>query len=187
MPKIIEGIEDKIFTSAFDLFSEHGYKNVDMKIIAKKSGIAVGTLYNYYPNKKTLFLNVFNKSWIDTFKKLDNIIYGNLNKQTKIKKFVQILYDEIYERKGMGKHLIRSSKFNNQEINIKQELLLRLKKIISIDEKDEELKCKYQIRLLQTILVTVITMMNEHPEEYEENIDYLSNYLWVIYENIEKY
>lgn len=81
MPKIIDGIEDKIFSSAFNLFSQHGYKNVDMKIIAKSSGIAVGTLYNYYPNKQTLFLNVFNKSWIETFEKLDNIIYSKGQKK----------------------------------------------------------------------------------------------------------
>lgn len=187
MPKIIDGIEDKIFISAFNLFAEHGYKKVDMKIIAKESGIAVGTLYNYYPNKQTLFLNVFNKSWIDTFEKLDNIINSESQKKVKIKSFVKILYNEIFERKGMGKHLIKSSNFKNKEIDIKEELLARVKRIISQNKNDEKLKCKYEERLLETILVTFITMMNEHPNEYDENIDYLSNYLLNIYESIEKY
>lgn len=187
MPKIIDGIEDKIFSSAFNLFSQHGYKNVDMKIIAKSSGIAVGTLYNYYPNKQTLFLNVFNKSWIETFEKLDNIIYSKGQKKFKINSFVEILYKEIFERKGMGKHLIKSSNLKNEEIDIKKELLTRVKKIISENEKDENLKCKYEERLLETILVTFIAMMNEHSKEYEKNIDYLSSFLLNIYDSIEKY
>ena len=46
MPKIIKNLEENIFNAAFELFSEYGYQDVDMKMIAKKVGIAVGTLYN---------------------------------------------------------------------------------------------------------------------------------------------
>ena len=52
-----------------ELFLENGYEGVDMKMIAKKCSIAVGTLYNYYPNKKELYIAILNESWNDTFKR----------------------------------------------------------------------------------------------------------------------
>lgn len=52
MPKIIKNLEEKIFNNAQKLFCENGYENVDMKTIAENCSIAVGTLYNYFPNKK---------------------------------------------------------------------------------------------------------------------------------------
>lgn len=60
MPKIIKNLKEKILISAMELFNDFKYKDVTMSGIAKKTGIAVGTLYNYYPNKK-IFLWMFSK------------------------------------------------------------------------------------------------------------------------------
>ncbi|MBS4538314.1 TetR/AcrR family transcriptional regulator [Clostridium sp. D2Q-11] len=188
MPKIINDIEERIFVSAFNLFSKHGYKKVDMKIIAEESGIAVGTLYNYHPNKKSLFIDVFNKSWAETFEKLDLVLRNDAAKMDKINSFVRVLYDEILKRKGMGNELIKTSIIKREEGYIKGELLSRLKQMLSMKEEvDYILECKYEERLLETILVSFITMMMEHPDEEEDNINYLSNLLWNIYVNIEHY
>ncbi|HHU92132.1 MAG TPA: TetR/AcrR family transcriptional regulator, partial [Halanaerobiaceae bacterium] len=51
MPKIIDNIEQKIYENALSLFAAKGYNQVSMKNVAEASGIAVGTLYNYYSNK----------------------------------------------------------------------------------------------------------------------------------------
>ncbi|KXS49265.1 MAG: TetR family transcriptional regulator, partial [Halanaerobium sp. T82-1] len=48
MPKIINNLRSKISRAAYQLFSEKGYSAVSMKIVAEETGIAVGTLYNYY-------------------------------------------------------------------------------------------------------------------------------------------
>lgn len=58
MPKIIKDVEKTIRNCAIELFIEHSYADVDMRMISKKSGIAVGTLYNYYENKKQLYLSI---------------------------------------------------------------------------------------------------------------------------------
>lgn len=188
MPKIINDIEERIFVSAFNLFSKYGYKRVDMKVIAEESGIAVGTLYNYHPNKKSLFIDVFNKSWEETFEKLDSTLHREIPKIEKIENFVEILYKEILKRKGMGNELIKASIIKKEEGHIKKELLDRLKQMLSMkEERGCNLECKYEERLLETILVSFITMMMEHPDEEEDNIDYLSNLLWNIYINIEHY
>ena len=58
MPKKIKNAESKIMDTAEIIFRENGYVKSDMKEIAKHSGVAVGTLYNYWPSKKMLFCDV---------------------------------------------------------------------------------------------------------------------------------
>nr|WP_278001320.1 TetR/AcrR family transcriptional regulator [Clostridium botulinum] len=85
MPKIIRDIEEKISSASIRLFGEYGYEAVDMKLIAKESGVAVGTLYNYYSRKSELFLEVFIKSWEKTLSKLKEERNKDISKEKKIK------------------------------------------------------------------------------------------------------
>ena len=61
MPKIIKDAEKQILQSATELFGQHGYHSADMKMISNKTGIAVSTIYNYFPTKKKLFISVLEK------------------------------------------------------------------------------------------------------------------------------
>ncbi len=59
VPKVIKNLKEKITRSAFQLFADKDYNDVNMKDEADDAGIAVGTLYNYYSNKQELFLVIF--------------------------------------------------------------------------------------------------------------------------------
>lgn len=51
----------KIVSVAESLFLEFGYMNTTMKEISVKSGVALGTLYSYFKNKKDLLNNINNQ------------------------------------------------------------------------------------------------------------------------------
>lgn len=51
---------DEILSIAMKLFSEKGFHNVSMQQIAEASEFAVGTLYNFFENKETLFEELIN-------------------------------------------------------------------------------------------------------------------------------
>ncbi len=62
MPKVIDGLQSRIMQSARDrLFSTP--PSLSLRAIAKDCGIAVGTIYNYFPNKETLIASVFADDW----------------------------------------------------------------------------------------------------------------------------
>lgn len=46
-------------TVAYDVFSKKGYKETGISEIAKRAGVAVGSFYNYYDGKETIFLDVY--------------------------------------------------------------------------------------------------------------------------------
>ncbi len=49
-----ENIKEEIITSSRELFNEHGYHEVTMRMIARKCNISVGNLTYYYAKKKDI-------------------------------------------------------------------------------------------------------------------------------------
>jgi len=50
--------QEQILNAGWDIFTQKGYDAATVPEIAKKAGVAVGTIYNYYPNKRELFIAV---------------------------------------------------------------------------------------------------------------------------------
>ena len=56
MPKLYEDLRETIVQEAKVLIVSNGYGKLNMREVAKASGIAVGTIYNYFPTKDSLML-----------------------------------------------------------------------------------------------------------------------------------
>lgn len=180
MPKIIDGVEEKIYNAAYELFSKKGYESVNMKMVANKTGIAVGTLYNYHKNKKSLYLSVLENSWQETLTKLDKIL-ENEKESEKLEKLVTELYTEISARKGIAQELMKSSELKEikkKVINkLKNELLIRIEKALECHKKYKgvELDPETKKRLVKLVFIEIIAMNNEFHDDREKNIEFIIN------------
>lgn len=187
MPKIIKDIEKNILSAAFELFGEYGYKEADMKKIAKKAGIAVGTLYNYYSNKKELFIRVFEMSWKNTFSRLDDMFQENLSPKEKMRNFVEILYDEIISRKGLGGELFKENVLteeNSKEfIFMKEELSKRTQRLLKELRSSTGTKLSEAMddRIAVTVFMLIIEMLKQFPSERERNLEFINQLVENIY------
>ena len=74
MPKIIEGAREKILENAKRRLFENGYQHLSLREVAKESGIATGTIYNYFTNKDYLIANIMLGDWENTSKEMDECI-----------------------------------------------------------------------------------------------------------------
>jgi len=74
MPKIIEGAREKILVNAKKRLFENGYQHLSLREVAKESGIATGTIYNYFANKDYLIANVMLEDWGNAANKMDTCI-----------------------------------------------------------------------------------------------------------------
>lgn len=52
---------DAIAEAAFELFAQHGYADTKMDAVAKRAGVAKGTLYLYFASKEELFRGVIER------------------------------------------------------------------------------------------------------------------------------
>jgi len=58
-----DAIAANILRAADQVFRESGFERSEMRAIAQRAGIAVGTIYNYFPNKWGLFLRILYEKW----------------------------------------------------------------------------------------------------------------------------
>src|ERR671932_467013 len=50
---------ERIVTAALELVAEGGYVAAQVAAVADRAGVAVGTVYRYFPSKSDLFAEVF--------------------------------------------------------------------------------------------------------------------------------
>lgn len=84
--------EDRIYKAALDEFSDNGYKNASTNNIVKESGISKGALFNYFVNKRNLYLYVvkraletLEKDLISSANELSTDMFERINQFQKIK------------------------------------------------------------------------------------------------------
>ena len=70
MPKIIEGAREKILVNAKKRLFENGYQHLSLREVAKESGIATGTIYNYFANKDYLITHIMLEDWEIVMRKI---------------------------------------------------------------------------------------------------------------------
>lgn len=58
-----DAIASNILRAADQVFRDSGFERAEMRAIAQRAGIAVGTIYNYFPNKWGLFLRILYDKW----------------------------------------------------------------------------------------------------------------------------
>ena len=54
--------QDAILSAALSLFVSHGFHGTAVPLVAKKAGVAAGTIYHYFDSKETL-VNVLFRHW----------------------------------------------------------------------------------------------------------------------------
>lgn len=186
MPKIIENLEEEIAKTSLKLFKENPYQNVSMRKIASEVGIAVGTLYNYYPNKWELYIGVFEESWKETYQ----ILKKNCKKTENnyLKQYIEVLYSEMKKKKSIVRELYRYI-INDLEID-EEEQKQKFKRIrfpkvvinqiyelfIIILEKEFNIKLEndnQDLYRLFAMLQTNIPLLHQNFKEEEQNIDFL--------------
>ena len=63
MPKRIPDLDSRILSLSRQTLLEQGYNALSMRTLAAQCGVAVGTLYNYYPSKDALVARLILDDW----------------------------------------------------------------------------------------------------------------------------
>lgn len=63
MPKVIENLRESLLACARDALLTQGYDHLTIRGVAAACGVAVGTVYNYFPAKDVLVASVMLEDW----------------------------------------------------------------------------------------------------------------------------
>ncbi len=166
MSRIIENPKELILSNAKEILYNEGYSKLSMRALSKACDIALGTIYNYYPTKKDLVIEMMTEYWQDYLYSVEGIaasgdsIYIKLNMifnelSVFIKSFKQIwltpeLYDSPeYVKGGLEKEYIFMEK-----------LIIIIENILKKEQADNSLQIKLgTYETANFILMNFVTMI----------------------------
>lgn len=91
MSRIIENPRNLILNEAKKILYNEGYSKISIRRVAKECNISIGTIYNYFPTKKDLIVEMMSNFWDDYFHNIENISKSNETFYVKLKN----IYDDL--------------------------------------------------------------------------------------------
>ena len=181
MARIIENPKQLILDNAKNILYSEGYSNLNIRSVAKACGLAVGTIYNYYPTKKDLVIEMMMEYWEQCFNALEIIIISEQSLYTKLNKIFNELNTFISTFREVW---LKASSFESPDYVqsglekefIYMEKLIRKIELLLVEEKSKansEIKIKMDTyELAKFIVMNFITMIQMQMFKYPsfENI-----------------
>lgn len=179
MARVIEDPKGLILDTAQKILFKEGYAKLSMRNIAKEAGLAVGTIYNYYSDKKDLIIDMMEEYWKKYFKILKNIEVSEEDFYLKLKKVFHYLQDfitnfreiwlrvEFYNRKDyVEAGIAREEIYIDKYIKSIEQLLI--KEIFnSKPELYDKISPKELSEFISMNLITIVQMKNFNYESFE--------------------
>lgn len=180
MARVIDDPKGLILDTAQKILCEEGYAKLSMRNIAKEADLAVGTIYNYYSNKKDLIIDMMEEYWKQYFKILKEIEASEEDFYLKLKKVFNYLQDfivnfreiwlraEFYNSKdyveaGVAREEIYIDKY------IKSIELLLIKEIFNNKpELYNKISSKELSEFISMNLIAIVQMKNFNYEAFEK-------------------
>jgi len=166
-------LKERILEIASPLFLQEGFDQVDMRTIARKADIAVGTLYNYFPNKRVLFFEVFESGWEEVFSKINRLCSQKKNTQEKIKVFLEEFHQAVIERRGLGLELLKLSLEAPEEKSRIKRVEKRLKEQLSQMLNKTSLEERFCYPLARCLLSSTWSVSKENQEQAELHFEFI--------------
>ncbi|MGF1537154.1 MAG: TetR/AcrR family transcriptional regulator [Elainellaceae cyanobacterium] len=94
-PKTEAEVQTRIINKAQQLFSRRGYAGTTTRELAQSAGVAEGTLFRHFENKKAILLEVVTRGWVELLTDL-------LTELSEMGSYKAI--DQVMRRRMMGLH-----------------------------------------------------------------------------------
>lgn len=91
MAKIIENLKEKLMVEAYRQIETIGYSAMTMQSISKACGVAVGTVYNYYPSKDHILISYLENKWNRCLDTISVVSHYSLTYDA----VIRCIYDQI--------------------------------------------------------------------------------------------
>ena len=88
---------DAILQAAAEVFAELGYARATTNKIARRAGVSVGSLYQYFPTKDSLLLEIYGRHHADVHRLLEAALARLVDPATPLEEGLRLLLTELVE------------------------------------------------------------------------------------------
>jgi AcrR family transcriptional regulator len=184
--------KEKILDAAYQLFCEKGYYKTTTNEIAKVAGVSIGSLYSYFVDKDTIFLEILDR-YHEEFEAIQEKLaqdmdYTNLNLHKWLGKFIDGMIRVHELTKDLNQEITIlayskpevkaiSEKHRKQSQQVTYEYLSRSKEYLRVT--DIEAAALVSFNLITTVVDQIAFQKNEIEKErlIEASLDALERYL----------
>ncbi len=95
MPRVLENVRERLVAELESMMADTT-AGVSLRVLAERVGIGVGTIYNYFPDKDELILEVFRREWSRSIRAVcAAICEGDSEPETRVQRMLELLYDDL--------------------------------------------------------------------------------------------
>jgi len=148
-----------IIKNSIEILSNKGYFNTTTRMIAKKSDIAVGTIYTYFKNKEAIINEIFQIEFQKRSMYLEKITQKNITTIEIFNQFLDFHFELLIKNPELSKVLIQES--TNPELQTVEGIQKFIQQLPGFFQKilDEGIK-KGEIRSLDSSITAYIIFSN---------------------------
>lgn len=193
--------KDKILNISKKLFLEKGYHETDMRLIAKESNMAIGSLYYHFKNKDELFNKVIDSIWDSSNKQFQSILLNiDLSVKEKLKIYLKELYLIVKTKEKLGLSRFVFSNIKNYKKSIDEDMEVKIQGIGSkihndlynlitelLNNNENNMDDYNKHRLSTSLIYSILGIVELYSEdstlktnfkvEEEKDLEFLSNYV----------
>lgn len=169
----------KIMEAGAAEFQAKGFNKTDMRSIATKASIAVGTIYNYFPDKTSLFTAIVMEHWQKVQAVVRDIAVNGLPLREKLLRIGTMHLKFTAEHRAMFREIAMSplesasSSPHNGHSNLLKPYLDQLTEIIKQDFKPK-LDTPTAQRLATVFFSSLAFLPSVLPGEDQENLEFIT-------------
>jgi AcrR family transcriptional regulator len=166
LARILENPKQLIFINAKEIFLNEGYEKLSMRALSKKCDIALGTIYNYYPTKKELVIEMMTDYWKENFYVFFDILNSEEDIDTKLSKTFDKLgvfiktFKEIWLKPELYKTPEYIEEGVDEELIYMEKLIVMIEAILLKEKEKNNITLKLgSYETSKFILMNFITMV----------------------------
>lgn len=97
---------EEILAAALEVFSARGYAQATMEEVAAKAGVAKGSVYNYFPGKKDLFIRSCSTALARDEQASRQIVEADATAGEKLNRLIDLWYDGLERHREVSRLIL---------------------------------------------------------------------------------
>lgn len=103
-----------IADAAIEVFADKGFHQARVSDIAKRAGVADGTIYLYFKNKEDLLLSIFEQKMDELLTGLGQVLEGVSDPVERIRRFARFHFQQVREHRSAAEVLLVELRLSNK-------------------------------------------------------------------------
>jgi AcrR family transcriptional regulator len=162
VPKIIENLRESLISEGRKTLIEKNYTQLNIRDIAKSCGIAIGTFYNYFPNKEEFVSEIFRDDWRNTLALADKLKETDEPLKEKIRNIYMSMQDFVDRYISIFYEIAMLRGYEGKRDYDMKDIFVKMEEILTFEKAKGNVNSKLPPEKLSHFVVSNIMYLNKN-------------------------